>query len=562
MFLGAFFKITIESKMHSYFDSPPAIMESIVTFTTLFLCLFCMQESHESTHHSNTEHDAEGVPLAHLMSRYIFAKRTRQAILEVDQSELQSLIDKEAYVAVLYQDDTKKCAKTLHDLELIKADAFLFKISWRKMNSTDNCSIILYRNGQPVIFTGKTDRQTAVLKWSIKEIYCYMDEPLDVNQHQFEVLIRSFRNFVLVLTSPKIKSSRQLINDFRKQTDWCSNTNRLLVVSTQNMDVIKSLDLPRRPPLMLHVVHGLYIIYDGNLADMNTIMEWINVEIPTNLKVVGESHLDRIFHREEIVLVFFIDESTPLLNAALKTTGRDLEFTFGLAAVDVTDVQVATEYNITSFPSVVLYENGDFKHYSRDLKVDKNVTQSAERVKQWIIERLEATDRIVVKEITSQAFKSHPDEFKHVLLKEHKDSIQKLSMEYVRIQKENEELKRIIEAAKEALGQVEIVSEAQRNDENEGDTEKSKKKKRISDECKNCLSSVGMAIWNCGTFEMDCIKGAVELGSECYPCICEILDYWWPDDAPNCFKKEIQRITKPNLQDEEPQTNTDVKIEL
>ena len=108
---------------------------------------------------------------------------------------------------------------------------------------------------------------------------------------------------------------------------------------------------------MLHVVHGLYIIYDGNLADMNTIMEWINVEIPTNLKVVGESHLDRIFHREEIVLVFFIDESTPLLNAALKTTGRDLEFTFGLAAVDVTDVQVATEYNITSFPSLVLYEN-------------------------------------------------------------------------------------------------------------------------------------------------------------------------------------------------------------
>ena len=166
---------------------------------------------------------------------------------------------------------------------------------------------------------------------------------------------------------------------------------------------------------MLHVVHGLYIIYDGNLADMNTIMEWINVEIPTNLKVVGESHLDRIFHREEIVLVFFIDESTPLLNAALKTTGRDLEFTFGLAAVDVTDVQVATEYNITSFPSVVLYENGDFKHYSRDLKVDKNVTQSAERVKQWIIERLEATDRIVVKEITSQAFKSHPDEFKHAV---------------------------------------------------------------------------------------------------------------------------------------------------
>ena len=100
--------------MHSYFDPPPAIMESIITFTTLCLCLLFFQES---TTNMNTEHDAEGVPLAHLMSRYIFTKRTRQAILEVDQSELQSLIDKEAYVAVLYQDDTKvNCMEKHSDL--------------------------------------------------------------------------------------------------------------------------------------------------------------------------------------------------------------------------------------------------------------------------------------------------------------------------------------------------------------------------------------------------------------------------------------------------------------
>ena len=67
---------------------------------------------------------------------------------------------------------------------------------------------------------------------------------------------------------------------------------------------------------------------------------------------------------------------------------------------------------------------------------------------------------------------------------------------------------------------------------------------RISQECKGCLASVGMAVWNCGTFEMDCIKGAIELGSECYPCVCEVIDALWPDDAPNCFKKEINKITK------------------
>ncbi len=51
--------------------------------------------------------------------------------------------------------------------------------------------------------------------------------------------------------------------------------------------------------------------------------------------------------------------------------------------------------------------------------------------------------------------------------------------------------------------------------------------------------------------------GAIELSSECYPCICEVIDYWWPDDAPNCFKKEIQKITNASTS---PQS--DVKSEL
>ena len=43
--------------------------------------------------------------------------------------------------------------------------------------------------------------------------------------------------------------------------------------------------------------------------------------------------------REEIVVVLFIDESTPLLNVALKKAGRELELTFGLVVIDVTDIQ-------------------------------------------------------------------------------------------------------------------------------------------------------------------------------------------------------------------------------
>ena len=60
----------------------------------------------------------------------------------------------------------------------------------------------------------------------------------------------------------------------------------------------------------------------------------------------------------------------------------------------------------------------------------------------------------------------------------------------------------IFSVAKEALGVLEIASLS------EDETDPNKKKSRIvSEECKGCLSSVGMAVWHCGTFEMDCIKG-------------------------------------------------------
>lgn len=74
-------------------------------------------------------------------------------------------------------------------------------------------------------------------------------------------------------------------------------------------------------------------------------------------------------------------------------------------------------------------------------------------------------------------------------------------------------------AAKEALDGIEIIEANQLesemlnveqfSDQNKQQKSSSSKKYGVTDECRGCLSSVGMAVWNCGTFEMDCIKGAI-----------------------------------------------------
>ena len=38
-----------------------------------------------------------------------------------------------------------------------------------------------------------------------------------------------------------------------------------------------------------------------------------------------------------------------------------------------------------------------------------------------------------------------------------------------------------------------------------------------------------------------CLRNCIDASSQCFGCICEVLDTWWPADAPNCFKKKLIR---------------------
>ena len=47
------------------------------------------------------------------------------------------------------------------------------------------------------------------------------------------------------------------------------------------------------------------------------------------------------------------------------------------------------------------------------------------------------------------------------------------------------------------------------------------------------------------------VRNCIDATSQCFGCICEILDFWWPNDAPNCLKKEIVRVMSKKEQEED-----------
>ena len=71
---------------------------------------------------------------------------------------------------------------------------------------------------------------------------------------------------------------------------------------------------------------------------MNSIINWINVDVRFNIKIAGENQLQQIISREDIAIVLFTDESNQALNHLLKRVLNELEDSFGIATVEVCDI--------------------------------------------------------------------------------------------------------------------------------------------------------------------------------------------------------------------------------
>ena len=72
---------------------------------------------------------------------------------------------------------------------------------------------------------------------------------------------------------------------------------------------------------------------------MNSIFNWVNVDARFNIKIAGEGQLEQIIKREDIVIVLFTDESNQALNHLLKRVLNELEDSFGIATVEVSDLK-------------------------------------------------------------------------------------------------------------------------------------------------------------------------------------------------------------------------------
>ena len=50
-------------------------------------------------------------------------------------------------------------------------------------------------------------------------------------------------------------------------------------------------------------------------------------------------------------------------------------------------------------------------------------------------------------------------------------------------------------------------------------------------------------------------RNCIDATSQCFGCICEVLDFWWPKDAPNCYRKQIVTLMEDPIPDDQDATS-------
>ena len=70
----------------------------------------------------------------------------------------------------------------------------------------------------------------------------------------------------MIVTSKKITTSKYITQRFSRVPTLCQKVGKTLVVTTSDERTIKdALKITRRPPVVLNVVHGMFVVYEGNI---------------------------------------------------------------------------------------------------------------------------------------------------------------------------------------------------------------------------------------------------------------------------------------------------------
>ncbi|XP_050667523.1 uncharacterized protein LOC126967136 isoform X2 [Leptidea sinapis] len=321
-----------------------------------------------------------------LLSWLLTQKNPAGDVIEaLEGQELLDLIEESTSLAVyFYSMDCEQCAGILEELENIDDDCDRHNIKFVKTQDysiaesygvTDFPVLVYFEHNIPNVYEGSLAEEEEVLQWLITQ---KTEDRIElITRVMLENMVEETQYLAVYFYKLNCHICDTILDELENIDDEC-DVYGIHMVKIQDPQLAKRYSI-KTFPAMVYFRNGNPLLFEGDLQNEESILEWLidddNRELADEIESVNDRMLERLLFESHLLAVFFYDEEdctecSEILEALEQIDGEVDQF--GIDFVKISSLEAAAKYNVINIPSLVYFRKQTPIFYDGDLhQVDK-----------------------------------------------------------------------------------------------------------------------------------------------------------------------------------------------
>ncbi|XP_026484295.1 uncharacterized protein LOC113392214 isoform X4 [Vanessa tameamea] len=308
------------------------------------------------------------------------AKKPKKSIREHDDEEGQEIDDSL---------DCEQCNGILEELENIDDDCDRHGIKFVKTQdysiaesygATDFPVLVYFEHNIPNVYEDSLAEEEEVLQWLITQ---KTEDRIElITRVMLEKMVEETQYLAVYFYKLNCHICDHILEELEKIDDEC-DVYGIHMVKIQDPQLAKRYSI-KTFPAMVYFRNGNPLLFEGDLQNEESILEWLidddNRELADEIESVNDRMLERLLYESHLLAVFFYDEEDcpecqDILESLEQIDGEVDQF--GIDFVKIASPESAAKYNIINIPSLVYFRKQTPMFYDGDL-------HQVDRVLQWL----------------------------------------------------------------------------------------------------------------------------------------------------------------------------------
>ncbi|KAL0274697.1 UNVERIFIED_CONTAM: hypothetical protein PYX00_002764 [Menopon gallinae] len=338
--------------------------------------------------------------------RWMLDQQEDESIEEVDRKKLFEYIDGKEFLAVVfYEEEDPESPKVLRHIELIDDEAAEYgikivkcsdRLMAKKYGYRQPPGITYFRKGKYINYDGDIDDEEELLDWLTHPENMELTDHIErVNRRMFQKIRQTSDYTAVFFYSDDCKQCDRVLTEIEHIDDEADAAG-IKFVKIMDKQMAKEMGIFALPAVAFFKLGAKEpVIYAGDLYDEEQILQWLLTQQDPSGDAIEELEGDdlrkMIEESDYLAVYFFSDEQVnecdqcQIIMEELENIDDDCD-RHGIAFVKTQDFEVAKEYGVIEFPSIVYFENQVPNVFEGDLMEEEEVLQ-------WLITQ-KTEDRI------------------------------------------------------------------------------------------------------------------------------------------------------------------------